>query len=441
MDKSIGIRRRDLLAGAAAAAAAPYFVPSGVLGGPGKKPAASDRITVAHIGIGGMGGGHLRMSHNFRKSGDVNIAALCDVDEGRLASAVKRTGPGATPVRDYRYILQRKDIDAVIIATPDHWHPVMCVHACETGKHVYVEKPASVTLADGKAMVAAARKHRRVVQVGSQARSAAGAWQACTFIRNGQLGKVHTVKCWHRLNPTGGTGPDTPPPGSMDWDLWLGPMRWRPHNTAYYHGKFRWVMESGGGVIRDRGAHVFSVIRWCLNADGQHPVTIEATGDPPTKGIYDCPPRMEVVYTFKDPDWQVIWSQPGEMQGNNRDFGHVYYGTKGKLVVHRDGTRIAAEKKAAQFRVPAGGQTVYRMSKHKDYNMNHKQDFLDAIRTGRRPCMDIEAGHRAGSMCILGNLAWLLGRKLHWDGAKQEVIGDAHANRLLSQPHRHPYHV
>ena len=441
MDKPIGIRRRDLLAGAAAAAAAPYFVPSGVLGGPGKKPAASDRITVAHIGIGGMGGGHLGMSHNFRKSGDVNIAALCDVDEGRLASAVKRTGPGATPVRDYRYILQRKDIDAVIIATPDHWHPVMCVHACQTGKHVYVEKPASVTLADGKAMVAAARKHRRVVQVGSQARSAVPAWQACTFIRNGGLGKVHTVKCWHRLNPTGGTGPDTPSPASMDWDLWLGPMRWRPHNTAYYHGKFRWVMESGGGVIRDRGAHVFSVIRWCLNADGQHPVTVEATGDPPTKGIYDCPPRMEVVYTFKDPDWKVIWSQPGEMHGNNRDFGHVYYGTKGKLVVHRDGTRIAAEQKAAQFRAGPGGQTVYRMAKHQDYNMNHKEDFLDAIRTGRRPCMDIEAGHRAGSMCILGNLSWLLGRTLRWDGEKQEVIGDAHANRLLSQPHRHPYHV
>ena len=217
-------------------------------------------------------------------------------------------------------------------------------------------------------------------------------------------------------------------------------MRWRPHNTAYYHGRFRWVMESGGGVIRDRGAHVFSVARWFLAADNQHPVTIEAKGDPPVKGIYDCPPRMEVVYTFKDPDWRLIWSQPGEIKGN-KDFGFVVYGEKDSLVVNRDGTRIPAEAKARDFKVPPGGKRVYRMAKHRDYNMNHKEDFLQAIRTGKTPCMDIEAGHRAGSMCILGNLAYLLGRKLHWDGAKQRFIGDAHANRLLGQPQRHPYHL
>ena len=436
------VTRRRFLRGAGAAGAIagfPCVIPSGVLAAPGR-PGANDRLSVAHIGIGGMGGGHLGMSLRFRKAGHFHIAALCDVDERRLAAAVKRTGPGATPYRDYRYILQRKDIDAVIIATPDHWHPVMTVHACESGKHVYVEKPASVTVADGKAMVAAARKHKRVVQVGSQARSAKPAWQACTYVRNGGLGKVHTVKCWHRLNPTGGTKPDSPPPRDLDWDLWLGPMRWRPHNTAYYHGSFRWIMDSGGGVIRDRGAHVFSVVRWCLDADDQHPVTIEATGRPPTKGLYDCPPRMTVVYTFRNPDWRLIWAQPGEVKGNP-DFGFVVYGDKGSLVVNRDGTRIAAEAKARDFRVPPGGREVYRMARHGDYNMNHKEDWFQAIQTGRKPCMDIEAGHRAGSMCILGNLAYLLGRTLHWDGAKQEVVGDDHANRLLRQPQRHPYHL
>ena len=433
------MNRRRFLGAAGAAAAAPYLLPSGVLAAKGR-PAASDRITVAHVGIGGMGDAHLGMSLSLRKAGKVNIAALCDVDERRLAAAARKTGQAATPYRDYRYILQRKDVEAVIIATPDHWHSVMTVHACESGKHVYVEKPASVTIQAGKAMVAAARENKRVVQVGSQARSAVPAWQACTYIRNGMLGKVHTVKCWHRLNPTGGTNPDTPPPPHLDWDLWLGPMRWRPHNTAYYHGSFRWVMESGGGVIRDRGAHVFSVIRWCLDADEQHPVTIEATGEPPTRGIYDCPPRMEVIYTFKDPDWRIVWSQPGEVNGN-KDFGFVVYGEKDSLVVNRDGTRIPAEKKARDFKVPAGGRTVYRMARHGDYNMNHKEDFLEAIRTGKRPCMDIEAGHRAGSLCILGNLAWLLGRKLHWDGRKQQFLGDDHANRLLNQPQRHPYHL
>ena len=129
------------------------------------------------------------------------------------------------------------------------------------------------------------------------------------------------------------------------------------------------------------------------------------------------------------------------MHGNNRDFGHVYYGEKGTLVVHRDGTRIAAPKAAREFQVPAGGENVYRMARHADYNMNHKEDFLQAIRTGKRPCMDIELGHRAGSLCILGNLAWLLGRELTWDGEKEQVVGDPTANRLLSQPQRHPYHI
>ena len=431
--------RRKFMAGVCAAAAAPYFVPASALSS-AARVGANDRLTVAHIGIGGMGGNHLSQSLKFREAGNVNIAALCDVDEQRLALAVKSVGAGATPYRDYRYILQRPDIDAVIIAAPDHWHAVMAVHACESGKHVYVEKPSSVTIADGRAMVLAARKHNRVVQVGSQARSAEPAWQACTYVRNGMLGRVHTVKCWHQLNPVGGTAPDSEPPAQLDWDLWLGPMRWRPHNTAYYHGSFRWVMESGGGQIRDRGAHVFSVIRWCLDADHQHPVTIHATGDPPPKGIWNCPPKMEVVYTFKDPDWTLIWSQPGEMKGNP-DFGFVLYGDKDSLIVNRDGTRISAEEKARTFTVPAGGQTVYRMDKHADYNMNHKEDFFQAIRAGARPCMDIEAGHRAASLCILGNLSWVLGRKLDWDGANERVIDDECANRLLSQPQRHPYHL
>ena len=165
------IRRRDFLATTSAAAAAPYFIPSGVLGATGK-PAAGERLNVGVIGIGGMGRNHLKWLKMLREDGKVNIPAVCDIDEGRLASAVKSAGPGCTPYRDYRYLLQREDIDAVNIATPDHWHAVQTVHACETGKHVFVEKPTSCTIREGRAMVVAAEKHERVVQVGSQARSA-----------------------------------------------------------------------------------------------------------------------------------------------------------------------------------------------------------------------------------------------------------------------------
>lgn len=433
------INRRQALKSAAAVVAAPYFIPSGVLAAPGR-PGANERLSVAQAGIGGMGRSHLRMLMEFRKSGEVDIPAVCDVDEERLAYAARVTGPGTVPCRDYRYMLERKDVDAVVFATPDHWHAVQMVQACESGKHVYVEKPASVTIAEGKAMVAAAHKYGRVVQVGSQSRSAKPAHDACTYIRNGMLGKVHTVKCWHTLNPVGGLEPDSAPPETLDWDLWLGPLKWRPYNNAYQPGSFRWLMESGGGVIRDRGAHMFSTILWSLDADKQAPVSIEATGSPPEKGIWDCPPKMEIVYTFKNPDWKIIWSQPGEVKGEG-GFGIVFYGDKDSLIVQRDGTRFDAEEKARDFKPPSGGVHVYRMDKHEDYNMNHKEDWFKAIKSNTKPTMDIETAHRAGSLCILGNLSYVLGRELRWDGVKQEFIGDTQANRLLGRPQRHPYHL
>ena len=429
--------RRTFLRTAVGALAVPCLLPADCLSAAGK-PGANARLTVAHIGVGGMGSVDLANMMFFRDQGAVNIAAVCDVEADRLKAAVKKVGAGVQPYRDYRHILERTDIDAVVIATPDHWHAVQTVQACETGKHVYVEKPSSVTIAEGQAMVEAARRHRRVVQVGSQARSAQPAHDACQFIRNGQLGRVPTVTCWHSLNPIGGLAPDEAPPPSLDWDLWLGPLPWRPYNASYEPGNFRWFMESGGGNIRDRGAHVFSVIRWCLDADRQPPVTIEATGSPTPKGLWDNPRTMKVVYTFKNPDWQLIWDQPGEPKGP-ADFGMVFHGDKDSLIVCRDGTRIDAEEKARNFKVPSGGVYVYRMDFYRDYNLNHKADWLRAIKTDTEPCMDIELAHRTATLCILGNLSYRLGRKLQWDGRNERVIGDEQANRLLSRPQRYPY--
>jgi predicted dehydrogenase len=220
--------------------------------------------------------------------------------------------------------------------------------------------------------------------------------------------------------------------------LWLGPLPWRPYNPSYEPGNFRWFLESGGGNIRDRGAHVFSIVRWCLDADHQHPATVEATGTAPPKGLWDAPRTMRVVFTFRNPDWQLIWDQPGEPKGP-ADFGMVFQGDRDNLIVCRDGTRIEAEEKARRFKVPPGGKHVYRMDKHADYNVNHKADWLQAIKSGLKPCMDIELGHRAATLCILGNLSYVLGRKLRWDGEKERFIGDEHANRLLDRPQRYPY--
>ena len=416
----------------------PQVIPSCVLGAPGL-PGANGRLTLAHIGVGGMGTVHLKNMLEFRKEAKVNIAAVCDADEKRLVAAVKLAGPGVEPYRDYRYIIQRKDIDAVVIATPDHWHAVQTVHACESGKHVYVEKPASVTVEEGRAMVAAARAANVAVQVGAQGRTGKGAWCTCRAIRNGIVGRVNKVTCWHYANPVDDHPvPDSEPPPELDWDLWLGPLPWRPYNQHYCHGVFRWLLESGGGQIRDRGAHQFSTILWCMNADQQTSFTIEANGTAPIKGLWDCPIDMEVVYQFKNPDWTLVWGQPGDKVGQT-EFGQVFWGERGHLILEWEGAYKGAHADAINFKLPPGGVEVYRTDEYEDFNMNHKADWFKSIREGHRPAVDIEIAHRTATLCNLGNLAYILGRKLEWDGMNQRVIGDDQANRLLGKPQRYPY--
>jgi len=438
------VGRREFLGTAGALLSAPCVIPSGVLAAPGK-PGANDRITLGHIGVGGMGSGHLMRGLSFRELGSTNVAAVCDADEKRLAASVKRCsdkGVRVDPYADYRYILQRKDIDAVIISTPDHWHGVQTVHSCLTGKHVYVEKPSSVTIEEGLAMIDAARTNNCMVQVGAQGRSGMPAYYTCRAIRNGIIGKVTKVDCWHYANPIDQSPTaDSDPPPELNWDMWLGPLPWRPYNPRYCPGTFRWLLESGGGQIRDRGAHQFSTILWCLDADGPLSFTVEATGTAPIKGLWDCPPDMDVTYEFKDPDWTLIWSQPGRKAGKT-EFGQVFYGEQGSLLLEWEGARKWAEPEAIGFTVPPGGFEPYTPNLFKDFGMNHMGDWLKSIRTSERlPNVDIEIAHRTSTLCILGNLAYMLGRKLKWDGVRQQIIDDEHANRLLGKPQRHPYHL
>jgi predicted dehydrogenase len=435
----LSLNRRQFLQRSATAVGALTLIPSGVLAAPGR-PGASERFVLGHIGVGGMGMTHVQNMLRFQKDGKVRIAAVCDADENRMEAAVENVGPGTASYTDYRHMLERKDIDAVLIATPDHWHAVQTVHACEMGKHVYVEKPASVTVREGQAMVNAARANRVAVQVGAQARTAKGGWHTCRAIRNGIVGKVHKVTCWHYANPVDDNPvPDSPPPDGLDWDLWLGPLPWRPHNRRYQPANFRWFLESGGGQIRDRGAHQFSTILWAMDADNQTSFTVEATGTPPLKGLWDCPVDMHVVYQFKNPDWTLEWGQPGNKVGKT-EFGNVFWGEHGQLILEWEGGYRPANPEAINFQMPPGGKEVYRTDEYEDFNMNHKADWFKSIREGHlRPAVDIEIAHRTATLCNLGNLAYILGRKLVWDGDKQEVVGDEAANRLLSRPQRYPY--
>jgi predicted dehydrogenase len=425
------VTRRSFLAKSAqigAAIAVPTIIPSHVLAKPGR-PGANDRILIGNIGVGGMGKNHV---------GEETIA-VCDVDKNHLAAAVEKAkekngGKTVDAYGDYRRVLERKDIDAVMIATPDHWHGIIMVNACQAGKDVYVEKPACHTLEEGKAMIEATHRYGRVVQVGSQGRSTEDAHAACTFIRNGNLGEVKKVTCWHVPNREGGFEPNCDPPPELDWDFWLGPMRYVPYNPERCHFNFRWFLDYGAGFIRDRGAHVFSVMLWCMNQDRDTPVTVEAHGTPPKSGgIFDVPTELEITYKFHDPEWTVVWAQPGDPAAD-WDFGMKFWGDKDTLYVKGGDGGCHTEDKALNYTPPAGGVTVFQ-------SPGHRQNWFDCIKSREKPLMDIVAGVRVSQMCIIGNLAYILKRPLQWDPVKQQFVNDDEANRYVRAPGRGQYHL
>ncbi len=252
------VSRRTFLQAAGAAAGSafllPHLISSNVLAAQ-PRIGANHRLNIALIGAGERGLNHLAYLVERMGKGELNIAAVCDVDEKRLEKAKQIAGPKADARRDYRYILQQKDVDAVIIATPDHWHGVQFVQAAQCGKHVYCESPACSTIEEGKAMIEAARKAKIVTQIGAQGRSLPEAYLMRRYLADGAIGKVTKVTCWSKPglvddNPV----PDEDPPPELDWDLWLGPLRWQSYNPRFSNGVFRWMMESGGGRICHPGA-------------------------------------------------------------------------------------------------------------------------------------------------------------------------------------------
>ena len=353
------------------------------------------------------------------------------------ASTWRRRSSGRPRLfKDFRRLLELKDLDAVVIASPDHWHALMTIMACQAGKDVYVEKPASKTVEEGRAMVTAAERYGRVVQVGSQGRSQDPAYHANKYISNGQIGTVRKVLCWHDENPEGDWTPDAEPPQGLDFGNWIGPARRITYNEKRTHGRFRWMLDFGGGQIRDRGAHVMSVANWIMKADYKGPVSVEATGDPYHDGMYDSPQHMTVTYEFKDPDWTLVWAQPGvlseEMEAR---YGAVYWGDTGRLTVtYGDRHFTDTEQKAKDYKIPHDGVEVFR-------SPGHGENFEDCIRSREKPIMHIESAHRVATLCILGNISYRLRRKLDWDWVNERVRNDEEANRMLSRPGRGPWHL
>jgi predicted dehydrogenase len=390
----------------------------------------TQRLRVGHIGLGGRGSSLLEWSLG---AADVEVVAVCDVDRTHLERAAQ-TVKSAQAVGDHRAIIDRKDVDAVAIATPDHWHAPIAIEAAAAGKDIYVEKPLCTCLAEGRAMVAAARKHGRIVQVGIHHRSEPDIREIAEIVRSGRIGKVREVKCWMWDNPVKEPTPPSAPPETLDWDRWLGPAPAVPYHPDRVHFNFRWCRDYAGGFMTDWGVHMLNVVTFALDIDARGPESVEATATFAPKNIYDFPTKMEARWEFKDPDFTLRWIQPSE--GGDLIPGERYamnfYGEAGELRTIFGGRKFYKDGKEATL--PGGGRTVDVPA-----SPGHYRNWLDSIRTRKPPIADVEIGHRTTSICQLGNIAMWTGRKLRWDWKAEKFLGDPEADKLLTREYRAKY--
>jgi predicted dehydrogenase len=426
------VSRRDFLArsgsGIAAAAAAPYVITSSALGANGKPP-ASERITLASVGCGGQGRGNLGA---FLGQPDVEVVAVCDVYETNRNTARDMVGPGCAAYNDFREVMARPDIDAVCVATPDHWHALITIEACRNGKDVYCEKPLALTIAEGREMVKAARQHGRVVQVGTQQRSRSFFRDACEWVRCGRIGDVKLVRCWFGGNEDGGWVDDSDPPPGLDWNMYLGPAPWVPFNERRFLWNFRWFRDYSGGIMTDWGVHLIDIAQWGMGTDFTGPRFIESTGEMHKDGIFEFPAKQ--VTRFEYDGFVLEWYAPApEDFEPGTGYGTKFYGTEGEIHVNRSGYNIHPKGRVLEPAGP-GEPQLYR-------SPEHHRDFLNCMRTRQRPVSDVEIGHRATTVCHLSNIAYWTGRRIEWDPATERIVNDPGAERFLRKPYRTPWHL
>jgi predicted dehydrogenase len=378
------------------------------------------------MGVNGRGSD---LAASFARLPDVEIAYICDVDERAIAKGQKAAGSagGATPkaVRDFRRILDDPQVDALVIAAPDHWHTPATILACAAGKHVYVEKPASHNAREGELAVAAARKHNRVVQLGTQRRSMPGVIEGIAKVREGALGRVLFSRGWYTAARGGiGRGVPAPVPAWLDWTLWQGPAPGRPYRNNVVHYNWHWFWHWGTGELGNNGIHALDLCRWGLNVD--YPRRVTSGG-----GRYFFDDDQETpdtnVVTFDFGDKAIAWEgRSCQRHGfENSAFGAAFYGDKGTLVIDGSGyVQFDADDKPLP-RVNGSGS-----------DDPHLSNFLDSIRAGRRPNADIEEGHKSTLLCHTGNIAWRVGRELNCDPGTGRTLGDKAAARLWAREYR-----
>lgn len=417
---------------------------------------AGRKYRTALIGAGWWGGNILGVAMASR---ECEVVGLCDVDQRQLDPTYERvnklSGEQPRKYRDYRELLAREKPDIVIVATPDHWHALPTIAAVKAGAHVYVEKPTAHTIGESQAMLKAARANNRVVQVGTHRRTSPHTISGREFIRSGKVGPIGMIRCF--VN-TGGTGPEKPMatqsiPSELDWDMWCGPAPLRPYNGgdprvsdqawrgAIHPRGHRQYLDYANGTLGDWGIHWFDQILWITGE--KWPRRVFSTAGRPIKGApvltpneqtSDAPDHQVVTYAFDQ--FTVAW-ESRQFGGHNSEKGDnagcYFYGTKG--IFH-----LGWRKGWTFYPVDASDPVLHEEPKLNDPDgQNIRElwaDFLDAIKTGRRPVSDIEEGHRSTNCSLLGMISWRLGRSLEWDGVKERIVGDEAANKLLRRAYR-----
>ncbi len=394
---------------------------------------ANDRVRMGLIGSGGRG---REDWDTFLKQPEVEPVAVCDVYEPFLQKGLEMAAGKAKPFHDFRKLLEQKDIDAVIVGTPDHWHALMTIAACEAGKDVYCEKPLSLVASEGRKMVAAARKNNRVVQTGSQQRSGSHYAAAVKLIQDGGIGEVHRIQCGFQRNAFPGFKPTEMADGKttgFDYDMWLGPAPKRAFDPFRCIYNFRWFWDYSGGQMTNWGAHHLDIARWIVGAEA--PMVVSGMGG--RYGLTDGGETPDVqMVNFQFPKVVVTWTVSEIAEGPKGATIDVY-GSKGMMSLTRPGFQVTPEQVGSKGEKKPAMEAL--KMKGADLNVQHARNFLDCVKSRKRPNADVEEGHRSAVMCHLGNISTRLGRSLKWDAAKEQVVGDAEANTMLSKAYRGPW--
>jgi predicted dehydrogenase len=443
------VSRREFGKTVAAAGVATAFSRGRVLG-------ANGRVRLGFVGVGNRGD---QVLDAFLPHQDAEVVAICDIYEPYVDFAARKSGGQPARLKDYRRILDRKDVDAVVISTPDHWHALQMIHACDAGKDVYVEKPLSLVVSEGRAMVNAARRANRVVQVGIHRRSSAFVKEAADLVRGGAIGKVTVARSFHIQNewPKGiGAPADEAPPAGLDWDAWLGPAPKRVYNKNRAFYRFRWFYDYSGGQVTNFGVHYMDAIHWALGQDA--PLAVTAMGGKfAIEDNRDIPDTLEVVWTYPG-QTLVTFSQfnaTAQPAARDRRVEIEFRGTKGTLYLFSDGYEVVPDDitpnefpartpldRALERGYRTGAKPMIDASKKAGGNADtrhHTRNFLDRVKDRGRCNCDIETGHRSTSATLLANVALKTKSYLEWDRASERFTNNPDANRLLSYKYRAPY--